>query len=93
MPRRDDRLVQECGAGLVALRRGERLAFAAPPLLRSGPVDAADLDAASPRAAASRQPRSSTPPGSTTGPGWLGVLLRDAEAVLALTPTGPRSAT
>ena len=30
-PRRDDTVVQECGIGLVALRRGERLAFAAPP--------------------------------------------------------------
>ncbi|WP_439032149.1 PhzF family phenazine biosynthesis protein [Gordonia terrae] len=33
-------LVQECGVGLVRLRRtGARLAFAAPPLRRSGPVD------------------------------------------------------
>jgi PhzF family phenazine biosynthesis protein len=30
-PRRDDTVVQECGVGLVPLRRGERLAFAAPP--------------------------------------------------------------
>jgi PhzF family phenazine biosynthesis protein len=30
-PRRADTVVQECGIGLVALRRGERLAFAAPP--------------------------------------------------------------
>ena len=34
----DGELVQECGAGLVRLRRGERLAFAAPPLVRAGPV-------------------------------------------------------
>ena len=33
-------VVQECGAGLVRLRRGERLAFAAPPLVRSGPASA-----------------------------------------------------
>ena len=33
-------IVQECGAGLIRIRRdGERLAFAAPPLLRSGDVD------------------------------------------------------
>ncbi|HEY2215932.1 MAG TPA: PhzF family phenazine biosynthesis isomerase, partial [Solirubrobacteraceae bacterium] len=31
--------VQECGAGLVPLRvQAERIAFAAPPLLREGPV-------------------------------------------------------
>src|SRR6187549_3264754 len=31
-----ERLVQECAAGLVTIQRGERLAFAAPPLLRDG---------------------------------------------------------
>src|SRR5690349_2911959 len=40
---RGEELVQECGVGLVRLQRGERLAFAAPPLIRSGPVDDADL--------------------------------------------------
>ena len=40
------RIVQGCGAGLVAIRRdGDSLAFAAPPLLRSGPVDEADAQA------------------------------------------------
>jgi predicted PhzF superfamily epimerase YddE/YHI9 len=35
------RVVQQCGAGLVPLRRdGERLAFAAPPLKRSAPSPA-----------------------------------------------------
>jgi len=39
-----DYIVQECGIGLVRIRRdGSRLAFAAPPLLRSGEVDAAWL--------------------------------------------------
>src|SRR4051794_23589574 len=39
-PRRDDTIVQECGAGLVSIRRTDAgLAFAAPPLVRSGPVD------------------------------------------------------
>src|SRR3954470_6216802 len=36
-------LVQECGAGLARLRRGARLAFAAPPLVRSGAVAGDDL--------------------------------------------------
>src|SRR6478672_8816481 len=36
---RDEHLVQECGAGLVTIRRdGDRLAFVAPPLLRGGPL-------------------------------------------------------
>src|SRR5262245_8027712 len=37
VPQNDGELVQECGAGLVRIRRGERLAFAAPPLVREGP--------------------------------------------------------
>ena len=35
VPARSGRLVQECEAGLVALRRGVSLAFAAPPLRRA----------------------------------------------------------
>ena len=39
-PRDDERVVQECGAGLVAVRRGEgTLAFAAPPRVREGDLD------------------------------------------------------
>src|SRR5690349_3140817 len=42
--RAGDVVVQECGAGLVRIRReAGRLAFAAPPLRRSGPLDAAEL--------------------------------------------------
>ena len=46
-PRTTGHVIQECGAGLVHLRRsaeppGGRLAFAAPPLLRSGEVNAED---------------------------------------------------
>jgi predicted PhzF superfamily epimerase YddE/YHI9 len=43
-PRQDGMLVQECGAGLVRVKNdGGRLAFAAPPLTRSGPVAEPDL--------------------------------------------------
>ena len=47
-------IVQQCGAGLVAVKRGPAgLGFAAPPLLRSGPVDEALVErVAAPRAAA-----------------------------------------
>src|SRR6478672_3773637 len=48
-PASDTEVVQECGAGLVRLRRdpdhASRLAFAAPPLLRSGPVSPEDRTA------------------------------------------------
>jgi PhzF family phenazine biosynthesis protein len=43
-PRHAAQVVQQCGVGLVPVRRdGARLAFAAPPLRRSGPLDAALL--------------------------------------------------
>src|SRR5690625_628848 len=39
--KRQDRVIQECGTGLVSIKRNTRgLAFAAPSLLRSGAVDA-----------------------------------------------------
>ena len=79
--------MQECGAGLVELRRAERLAFAAPPLIRSGPVTGSDLRPDLPaRSAIDAAATSSTPPGSTTARAGSGVLLADAEAVLALEP-------
>ncbi|KNX37613.1 PhzF family phenazine biosynthesis protein [Luteipulveratus halotolerans] len=79
-------VVQECGAGLVRVRRdGDRLAFAAPPLLRTGPVDAADLD---PVVASLGLTRADVVDAQwvDNGPGWLGVLLRDADQVRALVP-------
>jgi PhzF family phenazine biosynthesis protein len=80
-----DVIVQECGAGLVRIRRDERLSFGAPPLMRSGPVDDADIDAI---AAALRIPRADIVDAAwiDNGPGWVGVLLRDAASVLAIEP-------
>ena len=83
-------LVQECGAGLVRIRRAPadgqgRLSFAAPPLTRSGPVDDADLA----RICSALRIAGSDVVDSAwidNGPGWVGVLLRDAETVLALDP-------
>jgi PhzF family phenazine biosynthesis protein len=80
-----DDVVQECGAGLVTIRRTDVLAFAAPPLMRSGPVDADDVAGI---CRALRIPESAIV--ETTwidnGPGWVGVLLEDAAAVLAIEP-------
>lgn len=84
-----DHLVQECGAGLVTIRRtAEGLAFAAPPLRRSGPVDEPDLEAI---ARALRIGRDDILDAAwiDNGPGWVGVLLHDAAAVLALEPDWP----
>jgi PhzF family phenazine biosynthesis protein len=88
------RIVQQCDIGLVPVRvdgsgvDGPRLAFAAPPPLRSGPVSAED------RAELIRWLGVSADDVVDThwvdnGPGWVGVLLRDAATVLAVRPTGP----
>lgn len=80
-------LVQECGAGLVTVRRGEggRLAFAGPPLLRSGPVTDDDL-ARITRALRIEAADVVDAAWVDNGPGWVAVLLRDADAVLAVRP-------
>lgn len=80
------RVVQECGAGLVPLRRGDGFnAFAAPPILRGGVVDEALLAEI---AAVLGLPRAAIVDAAwvDNGPGWVGVLLASAEAVLALEP-------
>ena len=84
-PASADRIVQECGAGLVHVRRGERLAFAAPPLTRSGPVDPGDLEAVV-GALGLTVDDVVDAAWVDNGPGWMGLLLRDAEQVLALRP-------
>lgn len=79
-------VVQECGAGLVRVRRdGGRLAFAAPPLVRSGPVEEPLLQRI---AGMLRIGRDEIVDAEwvDNGPGWVAVLLRDADAVLALDP-------
>jgi PhzF family phenazine biosynthesis protein len=85
-PRDAEEIVQECGAGLVRIRRAEEgLAFAAPPLVRSGPaseeeaaraVTALDVDPAEILAVE----------WVDNGPGWIAVLLESAERVLELQP-------
>ncbi|MGZ4488490.1 MAG: PhzF family phenazine biosynthesis protein [Nocardioides sp.] len=80
-----EEVVQECGAGLVRVRRGERLAFAGPPLVRSGPVS--DEERAGIRRALRLEDADIVDAAWVdNGPGWIGVLLRDADAVLALRP-------
>ena len=89
VPKSAGTVVQECGVGLVRIRRsghsGGRLAFAAPPLRRSGPlepelltriirglgVDASDV--------LHHQ-------WADNGPGWSAVMLKSAARVLAVKP-------
>jgi PhzF family phenazine biosynthesis protein len=88
-PKRPDRIVQQCGAGLVPIgSTGDRLAFAAPSLLREGPVAPDEL--------AERLAQLGLAADDVVeaawidnGPGWMGLLLESAEAVLAVAlPSG-----
>jgi len=82
-------IVQECGAGLVRIRRdGERLAFAAPPLRRSGDVDGNTLRkiATGLRIAPAAIKASQW---CDNGPGWVAVMLGSRADVLALKPDYP----
>lgn len=86
-PASADQIVQQCGAGLVTLRRIDgRLAFETPPCTRSGPVSdelrttmLADLGLL---------------PGQVVdvawadnGPGWVAVLVSSVEVLRNLTPS------
>jgi PhzF family phenazine biosynthesis protein len=87
-PARDDVIVQECGAGLISIRRIEPgLALAAPPLVRSGPVE--------PELVARIAAMLGIDDGEIldsqwvdNGPGWVAVLVADAQTVLDVAP-GP----
>ncbi|NYG59168.1 PhzF family phenazine biosynthesis protein [Nocardioides daedukensis] len=86
VPASEDVIVQECGLGLVTLRRTPSgLAFRAPDLLRSGPVDDATL-AQAVDALGVAPDRVVDANWVDNGPGWLGVLLRSADDVLAIDP-------
>ena len=79
-------VVQECGAGLVTLRRdGDRLAFAAPPRTRSGPLSDAELDEVLGVLRIGRE-QIVDAQWVSNGPGWVAVLMDSAEAALAVQP-------
>jgi PhzF family phenazine biosynthesis protein len=82
-------LVQQCGAGLVQVRRdGARLAFAAPPLIRGGDVEAEDLTEITAMLGIDRD-QVVDAQWADNGPGWVVLLLSDAEAVLSMDPKTP----
>lgn len=86
VPRTPGVVVQECGVGLVRVRQDAgRLAFAAPPLRRTGPLDAALVQ--------SIATGLGVPVADVlhhqwvdNGPGWCAVMLRSAAQVLAVRP-------
>lgn len=85
-PKHPDRIVQQCTAGLISIRRSaDGLAFAAPPLVRSGP---AAESLVRPIAELLNIPRADILAAEwvDNGPGWVAALLASADAVLALRP-------
>lgn len=80
------RIVQECGVGLVNIRQqGDLLAFAAPPLRRSGPLDEADVALIARGLGVAREDIVQHA-WCDNGPGWRAVLLASSSQVLALKP-------
>ncbi len=83
-------VVQQCGVGLVRARRdGARLAFAAPPLRRSGPLDAALVDELCQALGLARADVLQHQ-WVDNGPGWCALMLKSAAAVQAVQPDWAR---
>jgi PhzF family phenazine biosynthesis protein len=80
-------VVQECGVGLVTVRRSDdgRLAFAAPPLLRTGQLDDATLSHICTALGIARD-EVLAHQWVDNGPGWCAVMLGSRERLLALKP-------
>jgi len=88
VPQHADEVVQQCSVGLVRIRRDlphARLAFAAPPLRRSGAVEPTVLEqiVRSLRIDAAAIKASQW---VDNGPGWVAVMLGARDDVLALEP-------
>ena len=85
-PKSPDFIIQECGIGLVRIKKdGDRLAFAAPPLLRTGAIDEEILKQIAAGLGISRQ-EIVDHQWIDNGPGWCAVMLGSAEQVLGLKP-------
>jgi len=79
-------VVQECGAGLVRVRQDDaRLEFAAPPLMRTGPLET-EIREKIARALSLDASDIVQHQWADNGPGWCAVMLRSARQVLALKP-------
>lgn len=85
---RGELITQECGGGLIGIRRDEAdgaLYFAAPERRRTGPLDGADIDAIAQGLGVARS-EIVDHQWCENGPPWQAVLLRSATQVLALHP-------
>ena len=81
---KQESIVQECGVGLVRIRRdGKRLAFAAPPLRRTGDV-APDMLARIARALRIEPAAIKASQWVDNGPGWVAVMLATRSELLAI---------
>jgi PhzF family phenazine biosynthesis protein len=79
-------VIQQCGAGLVTIGQdASGLKFAAPPLLRSGPVEGPLAEHVAAILGIGRDEIVDLQ-WADNGPGWIAVLLASAEAVLAVRP-------
>jgi PhzF family phenazine biosynthesis protein len=86
VPKAGNTVVQECKVGLISVRRDDSsLSFAAPPLLKSGPVDDALIHEAAESLGISRDAIIDAA-WIDNGPGWMGILLASADEVLAIQP-------
>ncbi|KQM18778.1 PhzF family phenazine biosynthesis protein [Novosphingobium sp. Leaf2] len=94
IPRRPGVVVQECGIGLVDVRTDDdKLAFRAPPLIRSGPLN--DRERAQVIALTGASPEQVVAAvHASNGPDWKLLHLDSADAVLAAEPAthGPKGA-
>jgi PhzF family phenazine biosynthesis protein len=85
-PRQRGIIVQQCGAGLVPIRQTrDGLAFAAPPLIRSGPVEESLVEHIADSVGIGRSDIVDAE-WAANGPEWVAILLKNAEAVLQLRP-------
>jgi PhzF family phenazine biosynthesis protein len=86
VPKTHGVVLQECGAGLVPVRiDGNRLAFSAPPRLRTGPIEPQELTALIEILGIDRE-HVLDAEWLDNGPGWVGLLLDSANTVLNLRP-------
>lgn len=78
-------VVQECKVGLVQIKQSQPLAFAAPALIKTGPVEETTLERIA-RALGIGRDEIVHHQWVDNGPGWVGVMLKSAEQVLGLEP-------
>jgi PhzF family phenazine biosynthesis protein len=85
-PKQEGQIIQQCGIGLVTVKQdGAQLAFAAPPTIKSGPLDNALLDEICDVLNIQRADIIDHQ-WLDNGPGWMGIMLDNAEAVRAVKP-------